>query len=355
MVVKLDNFEPYLVNESSSVRDCMLIIDSNKKGAVLVVDSNLTLKGTLSDGDLRRAILNGATTEDSIENIYFKNPISLGREFTEAQARTIFKINRVSMIPVVNKTNLKLENVLIWSTSIEEYPALENSVVLMVGGLGSRLAPLTDNTPKPLLKVGNKPILETIFNRLRTFGFRNIILCTGYRHDDIERYCGNGKKFGLNIRYFKEEKRLGTIGAIKYLEKYLSLPFLVMNGDLLTLLNYRNILNYHLETESDLTIGSTTHKIKVPYGVLDIEGIQIKQIIEKPTYDFRVSGGIYVMNPILLEFIPKGKYFDITDLMTDALYSGKKLIAFPIEEYWMDIGQINDYKQANNDFFDFFN
>lgn len=353
MISEIIELERFLVDSTYTIRNCMVKIDANKKGAVFVVDSIGTLKGSLSDGDIRRAILNGSSTEDTIENIFYKEPIFLRTDYSETEAQEYFTLKKISIIPVLDQAD-KVTGVLNWSTSAEEFPAIENFVILMVGGLGSRLAPLTDNTPKPLLKVGDKPILETIFERLRMFGFRNIILCTGYRHDDIVEFSGNGERFGLKIHYYEEEKRLGTIGAIKYVEDKLKLPFLVMNGDLLTLLNYRNILNYHTETSSELTIGSTSHQMKVPYGVLDMDGIVIKRVVEKPTYNFRVSGGIYVMSPSLLSFIPKGKYFDITDLMAKALEDDRKLTAFPIEEYWMDIGQHQDYKRANSDFIEFF-
>ena len=354
MIKVIEDLNSFLVKKEFTIKDCMSKIESNKKGLVIVVDKDKKLLGSLSDGDIRRAILGGVSTDDTIENCFNNTPLFLSKNYGGSEAEDLFQKMKLNVIPDLDE-NGRIFKLLNWSIGINDYSEIGNFVVLMVGGLGSRLAPLTDDTPKPLLKVGDKPILETIFDRLKLFGFKNIILCTGYRHDDIRDFCGDGSRFGLNINYFKEEKRLGTIGAIKKLERLLNEPFLVMNGDLLTLLNYRHILNYHKENHSHLTIGSTAYQMKVPYGVLEMDGIHIREVNEKPVYTFRVSGGIYVLDPRLLSYIPEDEYFDITDLMAKALSNNNILAAFPIEEYWMDIGQHQDYKKANLDYNNLFN
>jgi NDP-sugar pyrophosphorylase family protein len=220
----------------------------------------------------------------------------------------------------------------------------------MVGGEGLRLGELTRDIPKTLLKVGGKPILQTILERLAYFGFKNIILCTGYLSDTIEDFCQDGSKFGLNVSYYKEKDKLGTIGAVKNLRKQLKEPFLVMNGDLLTGLNYKNILDFHKANTSVMTIGCANYTSRVPYGVIETDGEIVKRILEKPSYSYRVSGGIYVLNHQLLDLIPDDRYFDITDLMEIIISQQQLISAFPIEEYWLDIGMPNDFLKANEDY-----
>jgi dTDP-glucose pyrophosphorylase len=354
MIEVVEDLNCFLVKKEFTIKECMSKIESNKKGIVIVIDNDNKLLGTLSDGDIRRAILGGVSTERSIDNYFNIRPLSLSVDYSVRNAEELFQKMNLSVIPILDNNGC-VKKILKRSNGTQDYSQIDNYVVLMVGGLGSRLAPLTDETPKPLLKVGDKPILETIFVRLKLFGFRNVILCTGYRHDDIEDFCGDGSRFGLNIKYFKEEKRLGTIGAIKKVESFLKESFIVMNGDLLTLLNYRHILNYHKENQSHLTIGSTAHQMKVPYGVLEMDGIYIREVKEKPIFSFRVSGGIYVLDPSLIDYIPMDEYFDITDLMGEAIKNNNILSAFPIEEYWMDIGQHQDYCKANLDYNNLFN
>jgi dTDP-glucose pyrophosphorylase len=333
---------------TETIKDCMVKIDKNKKGSLIIIDEKSTLLGTLSDGDIRRAILKGRLIDSDINSIYNNQPIKYLDHELDSISFEILQERKISIVPIVNESN-----VLIGIQSAEKghkFSPISNYVVLMVGGEGQRLGELTKNTPKPLLVVGDKPILQTILERLEFFGFRNIILCTRYLSKSIENFCGDGSRFGLNINYFEEKEKLGTIGAVKNLENYLKEPFLVMNGDLLTGLNYKNILDFHYTNDGIMTIGCTNYTSKIPYGVLEIEGVVVKRILEKPSYSYRVSGGIYVLNQQCLEYIPKEKYFDITDLMEQILISNKALNAFPIEEYWLDIGLPNDFLKANIDY-----
>jgi NDP-sugar pyrophosphorylase family protein len=302
----------------------------------------------LSDGDIRRAILGGKLIDEGIHSIYNNKPIKYFDHEIDAISFEILQEKKISMVPIVNKSN-----VLIGIQTAEKghkFGPISNHVILMVGGEGQRLGELTKNTPKPLLVVGDKPILQTILERLEFFGFRNIILCTRYLSKSIEDFCGDGSRFGLNISYYEEKEKLGTIGAVKNLEDEINEPFLVMNGDLLTGLNYKNILDFHNSNNGIMTIGCTNYTSKIPYGVLETDGVMVNRILEKPSYTYRVSGGIYVLNQQCLEFIPKDKYFDITDLMDQILVSKNSLNAFPIEEYWLDIGMPNDFLKANMDY-----
>jgi len=342
-------FELFCTTPDQTIRACMEKIDKNKKGVLIITDTLGKLLGSLSDGDIRRALLAGKNVTDNINGSFNLNPI----KFAEADFKSGIAANAqipsgISLIPIVAKDG-KLVKLYIPSQH-QNFSPISNYVVLMVGGEGQRLGELTKHTPKPLLHVGDKPILQTILDRLFLFGFRNIILCTRHLSEAFEEFCGDGSKFGLNISYFREDKKLGTIGAVKHLENKLHEPFLVMNGDLLTGLNYRNILDFHENCEGMMTIGCANFAVKIPYGVLEIEGISLKRVIEKPTYNYRVSGGIYVLDKELLEHIPLNTYFDITQLMDEIAKADQTINVFPIEEYWLDIGLPGDYLKANEDF-----
>lgn len=345
--------EEFIALPSCTVRVAMGRIEKNKKGLLFVIDPEEKLIGSVSDGDIRRGILNGAQLDQPIHGLMNTHPFAVSTHEQATVDLKFFEEKGFKLIPVCDMQGKVLH--LLSPDPEKSLPPVENPVVLMVGGRGIRLEPLTQNIPKPLLKVGNKPILQTILERLHLFGFRNIFLCTNYLSDHIEEFCGDGSAFGLNIRYFKEEIKLGTIGAVKYLEDELNLPFLVMNGDLLTSLNYKTVLDFHMEQQAELTIGSASYKTKVPYGVIQTEGHQVTSILEKPTYSFRISGGIYALSPNVLKLIPKGTFYDITDLMENLLRENHPVVAFPIEEYWLDIGQHQDYEKANLDYKNLFN
>ncbi|WP_425639500.1 nucleotidyltransferase family protein [Algoriphagus yeomjeoni] len=353
MFIDKDKINLFSASQDLSVREAMRLIEANKKGLIFVVNADDKLVGSVSDGDIRRGILNGCQLDDSLSAVMNSNPFTVSIQEQKTLDMKQITEQGIKLVPVVDAQG-KIHHFLS-SEPEKASPTIENPVVLMVGGRGIRLEPLTQNIPKPLLKVGNKPILQTILERLHLFGFRNVYLCTNYLSEHIEDFCGDGSSFGLNIHYFKEDKKLGTIGAVKYLEDQLKLPFLVMNGDLLTSLNYKSVLDFHIENNAKLTIGSASYEAKVPYGVLQTEGCHVTSILEKPSYSFRISGGIYALSPEVLSHIPKGNFYDITDLMDVLLKEKQSVVAFPIEEYWLDIGQHQDYEKANLDYKNLFN
>jgi dTDP-glucose pyrophosphorylase len=353
MFIDRNKIDQFVFTGNRTVREAMKQIESNKKGLLFVKNDENTLIGSLSDGDIRRGILNGCELNDPISSIMNLKPYSVSLEEQKSINLKKLESQGIKMVPVIDEEG-KIHHIISPDPEKSDL-VIDNPVVLMVGGRGIRLEPLTQNIPKPLLKVGNKPILQTILERLYLFGFRNVFLCTNYLSEHIEKFCGDGSEFGLNIQYFKEDKKLGTIGAVKFLEEKLNLPFLVMNGDLLTSLNYKSVLDFHMEQKAQLTIGSASYEAKIPYGVLETEGYQVKSILEKPSYSFRISGGIYALDPKALEYIPKGNFFDITDLMDVLLKKEDSVVAFPIEEYWLDIGQHQDYEKANVDYNNLFN
>lgn len=224
--------------------------------------------------------------------------------------------------------------------------------VIMAGGLGTRLKPFTHIIPKPLLPVGEKSVLEVTIQKLQAQGFEEIILAVHYKSDLFESYFGDGSKFGIRIRYSKEKQRLGTAGPLKLAAPHLSAPFLVMNGDILTNLDFKKLRRFHEKNGADLTL--VTKKIQLPlhYGVVEKDGNKIRGIQEKPVVESEISAGIYFLDTGVLDLIPAGQRFDMTELMKDLIAAGKNVCAYPLEDYWLDIGQMEDYQRAQEDFKD---
>ena len=348
----MKNYKNILLNPSSTIKEALKVIDSGKMKLAVIIDENEILIGTVSDGDIRRALLNNFSLDDMIDDIIFKTPIVCKIDDTKEKILEIAIEKKVYQIPIVDN-NGKL-------VGIEEVDELlkpkhkNNKVVLMVGGLGTRLRPLTNTTPKPMLKVGDKPILETIILNFKKYGFTNIILSVSYKSEIIEKYFSNGSKLGVNIDYVHEENRMGTAGALSLIREKLNEPFFVMNGDLLTNINFEHMMDYHVSNNSIATMGVREYDFQVPYGVVNVDGINIKSIEEKPVHNFYVSGGVYVLDNKVLDFIPKNEFFDMPTLFEKVIDKNLKSISFPIREYWLDIGRMEEFEKANNEYNDVF-
>jgi NDP-sugar pyrophosphorylase family protein len=224
----------------------------------------------------------------------------------------------------------------------------------MVGGLGTRLRPLTENLPKPMLKVGDKPILQTIVEKFAEYGYVNIVMCVNYKSHLIQEFFGNGSEFGVNIEYVLEKQRMGTAGALSLLHNKPEEPFFVMNGDLLTNINFEHLHNYHVENSSIGTMCVREYDFQVPYGVVNVENSKILSIEEKPTHKFFVSAGIYMLSPEALSYIPENEFYDMPTLFEKLINEKRNTISFPLREYWLDIGRIDEYKKANAEYYEVF-
>ena len=220
----------------------------------------------------------------------------------------------------------------------------------MAGGLGTRLSPLTDSIPKPMLHVGKKPILETIIENFAKYGYRDVVLSVSYKSHVIEEHFGDGEAFGVKISYVHETKRMGTAGALSLMRDQLSEPFFVMNADLLTNVNFEHLHDYHESNNAMATMAVREYDFQVPYGVVNISDSQITSIEEKPTHKFYVSGGIYMLNPASLDLIPNDQFFDMPSLFESMIARGANALSFPIREYWLDIGRMSDYEKANSEY-----
>jgi dTDP-glucose pyrophosphorylase len=348
----MKSYKDILLKSDSTIKEALLLIDSGAMRIALIVDDSEKLIGTLTDGDIRRGLLNNLALSDSIESVIFRTPTICKITDSKEKILEVALAKKIYQIPIVDEDGMLV--------GIEEVETLlksdskTNRVVLMVGGLGTRLRPLTDHTPKPMLKVGDKPILETIILNFKKHGFTNILLSVSYKAEVIESYFGNGSNFGVNIEYIHEEKRMGTAGALSLMRERLNEAFFVMNGDLLTNLNFENMMEYHLKNSSLATMGVREYDFQVPYGVVNVDGKNILSIEEKPTHHFFVSGGVYVLDNQILDLIPNNEYYDMPTLFENVIAKKMKSLSFPIREYWLDIGRLEEFKKANDEYHEVF-
>jgi dTDP-glucose pyrophosphorylase len=333
---------------NSTVKEALRVIDNGAMQIAVVVDNDGRLLGTLTDGNIRRGLLNGLSINSTIENIFFKTPTVAKISDTKDEILQKALSKKLHQIPIVDDANKVLGIV-----EIDELfrPKLKNNkVVLMAGGLGSRLGELTKTTPKPMLHVGNKPILQTIIESFVKYGYVNIVVSVNYLSHIIEEYFGNGSAFGVSIEYVHEQERMGTAGALGLMRDLLSEPFFVMNGDLLTNINFEHLHDFHISQSAFGTMGVREYDFQVPYGVVNVEDGKIKSITEKPIHKYLVSAGIYMLSPEILSFVPQGQFFDMPSLFEKIIANGHCASSFPICDYWLDIGRINDYDRANREY-----
>ena len=344
----MKNIKNIKLKQNATIKEALGIIDSGAMQIALVVDDKDKLLGTLTDGDIRRGILRGLDLDSSIETIVFKEPAIAKISSTKEEILKIALSKKLHQIPIVDDNGIVLD-----LKEIEELvePKIKtNRVILMVGGLGTRLRPLTQDTPKPMLKVGNKPILQTIVEKFAEYGFVNITMCVNFNASIIRDYFGDGKEFGVNIDYVLEQKRMGTAGALSLLKERPSEPFFVMNGDLLTNVNFEHIFNYHMLNKATATMCVREYDYEVPYGVVKMNDNKIIEIAEKPVQKFFVSAGIYMLSPEILDLIPKNEFYDMPALFEKLIKLSKNVISFPIREYWLDIGRMEEYQRANEEY-----
>ena len=344
----MKSYHDILLSPTSTIRETLKVIDSGAKKIALVADANKKLIGTITDGDIRRAILAGADLDATVDKFYNSNPIACGINDSKEKILQVAATKKLFQIPVIDG-----DGIIVGVAEVAELlqsPCRENRVVLMAGGLGTRLSPLTDITPKPMLHVGEKPILEIIIQNFAKYGFVDILLCVSYKSHMIKSYFGDGKSFGVNIDYINETKRLGTAGALSIIRSLLIKPFFVMNADLLTNINFEHLYDYHLSSQAMATMSVRELDLQVPYGVVNISDGRITSVVEKPTHKFYVNCGIYMLNPEALEYVPNDQFFDMPSLFDIMISNGKSVLSFPIREYWLDIGRMSDYERANTEY-----
>lgn len=351
----MGKMESYLISLTTTIRQAMSCIDRNSKGIALIVDERQRLLGTVSDGDIRRAILKGVNLDLPVNALFGEGqapktqPLTAAVGTTSAALLHMMNEHEIRQIPIVD-TELRVVDMAFLTDMVRDYE-LPITAVVMAGGFGSRLRPLTDNTPKPMLHIGDRPILERIIGQLKKTGVSRISLTTHFKAETIAEHFGNGEDFGVDLSYVHEEEPLGTAGALGLLEKS-DEPLLVINGDILTHVDFRAMVNFHREHKSCLTVGVRRYDLQVPYGVMECDGPKILGISEKPKMQFLVNAGIYLLEPSVRQHIPPGRRFDMTDLIQTLLREKCHMVSFPIVEYWLDIGQFPDYEKAQSDYQD---
>lgn len=339
--------EQILVASDTPVREVLNCIN-NGTGIALVVDAQRHLLGTITDGDVRRAVLAGHSLEDRAEKLLEGHKTAVTAPVDTPPAALLRRMNELKIrhIPLLDAEK-RVADIALLQNLVEAYEEPLKAVV-MAGGFGKRLLPLTQEIPKPMLPVGDKPMLKLVFEQLQTAGIHKVQLTTHYKPEVIHEYFGNGEKHGLEIEYVNESEPMGTAGALGRMEVSEE-PILVLNGDILTRMDFRSMYAYHREHQAELTVAVRQYDFRVPYGVVQCEGALVQKVEEKPTYNFFVNAGIYLLEPSAQRSIPREQRFDMTDLITKLTAENRRVAAFPIVEYWMDIGQPEDYMQVQED------
>lgn len=341
-------YKNLIIKDKTTIRNALKMLNTTAKQILFVIDENERLVGTLTDGDIRRGLLRGLSLEDLIDEVMNRTPKTAHSGEDQTAIFRFMQATMVKQLPIIDDKG-RLTDVI----SIEDVlykPKLDNIVVLMVGGLGTRLRPLTNDCPKPLLKVGKKPILETILDSFIDAGFHRFYFAVNYKSQMIEDYFGDGRKFGVEICYIHEKKRMGTAGALYFLPEKPVLPIVVMNGDLLTKVDFAALVDYHKKAEAVATMAVREYSYQVPYGVINFDGEKIVSIEEKPEQSFFVNAGIYVLSPEAVARVNEEEFFDMPDLFNEIIDAGEKTTVYPIREYWLDIGRIDDFERAQTEY-----
>ena len=341
------------ISPDHTIRAAMKCVDRGSCGIALVVDQERRLLGTITDGDVRRAILAGKDLELPISfmlankiSTQYPKPVTASPETDRRALIALMHEHFLRHIPILDNDGIVLD--LVMMDDLIPAQDLQLQAMIMAGGLGTRLRPLTEDLPKPMLPVGGKPLMEVVIEQLRQVGIRRVNVTTHYKPEKIFDHFGNGSAYGVELNYVNEDKPLGTGGALGLIAAPKE-PLLVINGDILTKVDFRAMLDYHREHRAVMTVAVKQYDIKVPYGVIECEGSRVRVLKEKPQMHFLVNAGVYLLEPKVYEFIPDGEHFNMTDLIQRLLDSDNIVASFPIIEYWLDIGQLADYERAQND------
>ncbi len=338
------------IRVTSTIEEAAFVINANSEYRIaLVVDQDDILIGTVTDGDIRRAIIEHKPLSGTVAQIMNITPHVLHESEDRQKILNLIETEGFLQVPIVNdKGQVVAVETLHHLTKIS---CSDNKVIIMAGGFGTRLRPLTNDCPKPMLSLGEKPLLEHIVSDFIRYGFKNFIFSVYYLQNKIYDYFKKGEQWGINITYFTEPQPLGTAGCLKHIvDENIKEPLIIVNGDVLTKVNYKNLLNYHLVHKADITLCVRAHEIEIPYGVVTFEHINLKEIEEKPKIKNFVNAGIYIVNPEIIRKCVLTPPYHMTDLIAYYLKLNKKIVIFPIHEYWIDIGRMEDYKAVQEEY-----
>lgn len=344
----MEDWRNLLLHPTNLVRDAISVIDKNDQKIAIIINKEGKLLGTVTDGDIRRALLKGISLDSLVENVMEPHPTTGSIYDDSTHLLEALDAKKLSIIPLIDENNFIVD--VKKKQELAKILKYDNPIVIMAGGLATRLRPLTENIPKSMLKIGGKPLLEIILEQLCQFGFKNIFISVNYLANSIESYFKDGRNFNLNIQYLRETKRMGTAGSLHLLPQKLESPVIVINGDLLTKINYASLLDFHQSNNATMTVCVRDYETQVPYGVIDLNGLEVLGIEEKPIHSYFVNAGLYVIAPEVIYSLPEKVYMDMPSLIEILIEQQKKIIAFPVREYWVDIGKHEDLARADKEF-----
>jgi dTDP-glucose pyrophosphorylase len=342
------NFKKSLIHSNASIKKAIEKINKSGSQIALVVKNGFLI-GTVTDGDIRRGILNEKNLNNSVKEIMNKNFISLPDKTSKQNILKYMSNKNIRQIPLVNNKG-KVKDLILLNDLIQKKNL--NTVVIMAGGRGKRLGKLTNTIPKPMLKINNKPIIENIMNNCIDAGFVNFYFSVNYLKKKIKNYFKNGSRWKIKINYLEEKKSLGTAGSIRLLPNKIKDPILVINGDLVSQVNFDALLKFHHDNNSDITICVKKNFTKIQYGVVEVDNTDVVNLLEKPTYTFFTNAGIYIINPAICKMIKKNIFLDMSDLILKAKINNKKISAFPIHEFWEDVGLPDTFQKIKIGYID---
>ncbi len=343
----MKNWKQHIIATDFSIRQALSVL--NDLGVVsnvlFVTDADGKLLGSITDGDIRRNLLKEVSIRDNATAVMNRNCRRLSASEISNKVLKELRALDIRYVPVIDG-----QGVIVDVLNLDEYKEIiPVDAVIMAGGRGERLLPLTKELPKPMLKVGEKPIIEHNIDRLAQYGVKNIHISINYLGHKIEDYLGNGSHKGINIHYIREDQPLGTIGAIGLVNQFKEDVILLMNSDLLTNIDYGDFFNDFIQSGSDMAVATVPHHVDLPYAILELDEDRVISLQEKPRYTYFANAGIYLIKTDVLDYVPKGKFYNATDLMERIIAEKKKLINYPILKYWLDIGRMNDYQKAQED------
>lgn len=340
-----------LLSRNSIIEDAINNLNLSSLRLVLIADENNNFLGTISDGDIRRGLLKGLNLKSSIEHIINTNAFVVPPGLSQESIQQLMLANKLQQIPIVD-SDQKIVGLHIWHQIAESKEKRNNVILIMAGGRGSRLMPHTAHAPKPMMHIGNKPLLEHIINRAKNEGFYKFIISVNYLGNIIKEYFGDGKAFGIDISYIEESEPLGTAGSLSLLNPLppLEEPILVTNGDVLTDIRYTDVIDFHSLYLADATMAVQPYDWQNPYGVVHIKGIEIECIEEKPIIRSHINAGVYVLSPTVIGLIPKNIFLDMPTFFEKLRSNNYRTIAYPMHEPWIDIGQPSDLVKANDQY-----
>lgn len=344
---RADRLKLTVISPRERISEVIRRLDDAGTGVLLLCEEDGRLAGLLSDGDIRRALLQGVSFDQTCESIASLKPVVVPPGVSAVEALRLMNEADVNQLPVVDPQNGKVVDLLLRRDLVTE-EELSVAAVVMAGGFGTRLRPLTEDLPKPMLRVGDRPLLERTIEQLRAAGIRHVNVTTHYLPEKITDHFGDGRAYGVEIAYVTEDRPLGTAGGLA-LVKDSREPLLVINGDLLVSVDFRDFAKHHRKHGADVTVCVRRHQLPVPYGVMDCEGMRLRGIREKPSVDVLVNAGIYLLEPSVREYIPNGERFDMTDLLQRLLEAGRPVATYPILGYWLDVGRHEDFERAQID------